>query len=84
MPMGGNDDVYECGAVHLPDHPLSHGAGYTGATQVHHLVRLTVLGLNVLWDRRGRPKGQRRHGRGGAGSRALPSLSSSGWAIGEC
>lgn len=23
----------------------------TGATQVHHLVRLTVLGLNVLRDR---------------------------------
>lgn len=56
----------------------------TGATQVHHLVPpLTVLGLNVLQDRR-RDKGQRRHGRGGAGSRALPSLLSSGWAIGEC
>lgn len=25
----------------------------TGATQVHHLVRLPVLGLNVLRDRRG-------------------------------
>ena len=25
----------------------------TGATQVHHLVRLTVLGLNMLQDRRG-------------------------------
>ena len=25
----------------------------TGATQVHHLVRLTVLGLNMLRDRRG-------------------------------
>lgn len=36
-----------------PQIMLSFMVLLTGTTQVHHLVRLTVLGLNVLRDRRG-------------------------------
>ena len=82
--MGDNYDVYEnVGLCTSPNHATSHCAAYQGQPGASSCLP-HLPSSQCVHGTHEETEGQRSCGRGGAGSLALPSLSSSGWAIGEC